>query len=487
MAGSFFETICLQQSGCFFRAFWLLVASTGESKGGIVKGTLRKYHVELWNGAITLLGIFLACCGLSSVAKAQLPSALTAFHDFSSGKEGHHVIYQTYYGHLYDLYYLYSTQHWDSSLISYGVNAAGITGFSDGFNNHVFVINADQYYGPNSAYPSNNYVGLTEFYGSTIPADGRSDLTGNAVFTGPRISPAGTVAGCGQYNYCITLPSSITGFWDGQVEHVFYEGTDSHIHEVYHYHGTWWDHPIGGVTAASYNGQGLTSVWDGSVEHVFYIGYLDKHVHELYFNGQWWPNDWTNWGHLSNVPFATYLTSSYDGQTSTTAVLGSSFFGQGYFSNQLVQFVNGPSGFQAGYLSLPNSPNQIVSFDVSNMDHCPTQEPPQDCKPVSHRETYYLSDYAEGAHVYQIIGSTVTEIAPNYNPSYCNASGQFPPAYSANQNSPLAGFYDGTQRHVFFLSGLNVMELVAPASGNNWTLNDLSCLAINQGPPAAAS
>jgi hypothetical protein len=83
--------------------------------------------------------------------------------------------------------------------------------------------------------------------------------------------------------------SALTSFIDSTVMHVFYLGTDNHVHELYWTGGTAWhkDDPtsLAGAPAAT-SGSALTSFVDGSgVMHVFYLS--SQNVRELYWSGSW--------------------------------------------------------------------------------------------------------------------------------------------------------------------------------------------------------
>jgi hypothetical protein len=144
--------------------------------------------------------------------------------------------------------------------------------------------------------------------------------------------------------------SSLTSFFDGSIEHMFYESSDGHVRDLYHYLGNWSENDLTAATNGpiasfyfpltsffggyghvfyvsdgdshvrelmSYCALGLcewwgndltaatngpiaggyfpfTSFFDGSIEHVFYVSDLDWHVRQLYhYNGKWWGNDLT--------------------------------------------------------------------------------------------------------------------------------------------------------------------------------------------------
>jgi hypothetical protein len=89
--------------------------------------------------------------------------------------------------------------------------------------------------------------------------------------------------------------SALTSFIDGGVMHVFYLGTDNHVHELYWTGGTAWhkDDPtsLAGAPVAT-SGSALTSFVASGVMHVFYLN--SQNVHELYWNGSWHTDDPTS-------------------------------------------------------------------------------------------------------------------------------------------------------------------------------------------------
>jgi hypothetical protein len=90
--------------------------------------------------------------------------------------------------------------------------------------------------------------------------------------------------------------SALTSFIDNGVMHVFYLGTNANVYELYWTGGTAWhsDNPtsLAGAPAAASVGS-LTSFIDGSgIMHVFYLS--GQNVHELYWNGVWHTDDATS-------------------------------------------------------------------------------------------------------------------------------------------------------------------------------------------------
>ena len=82
-------------------------------------------------------------------------------------------------------------------------------------------------------------------------------------------------------------------------EHVLFIGIDGHVHELTHTGAGWVDNDLTTLAGASAVLPTATSALDGfrlsdDSEHVFFIG-TDNHVHELYFTAAagWVDNDLT--------------------------------------------------------------------------------------------------------------------------------------------------------------------------------------------------
>jgi hypothetical protein len=96
-----------------------------------------------------------------------------------------------------------------------------------------------------------------------------------------------------------TPTSDLTGYPLGNSQHVFFIGTDSHVHELFIDGAGWADNDL---TASANAGAGavpptptsdLTGYPLGNSQHVFFIG-TDDHVHELFIDGAGWlDNDLT--------------------------------------------------------------------------------------------------------------------------------------------------------------------------------------------------
>jgi hypothetical protein len=117
-----------------------------------------------------------------------------------------------------------------------------------------------------------------------------------------------------------TPGSALTSFIDGGVMHVFYFGTNAHVNELYWTGGISWhkDDPtqLGGGPGPA-NTNSLTSFVDAGVMHVFYL--YNGNVHELYWNGSWHTDDPTSLagapGNVAGSALTSFVNSSGKGDT----------------------------------------------------------------------------------------------------------------------------------------------------------------------------
>ena len=83
--------------------------------------------------------------------------------------------------------------------------------------------------------------------------------------------------------------SGISSFGDDLGEHVFYVGNDQRVHQLFWNTTVWADQDLSAGGPLVVAGSGISSFADNLGEHVFYVG-TDQHVHQLYWNTQFWDN-----------------------------------------------------------------------------------------------------------------------------------------------------------------------------------------------------
>jgi hypothetical protein len=99
------------------------------------------------------------------------------------------------------------------------------------------------------------------------------------------------------FNIPIDVQCPSVSYGVNGTQHVFFVGEDLHIHELYSSGANWFinDLTLGSagnppLAASDWYLSPITGYWDGSIEHVFYIG-SDSDIHELYYNGGWNTSD----------------------------------------------------------------------------------------------------------------------------------------------------------------------------------------------------
>jgi len=107
--------------------------------------------------------------------------------------------------------------------------------------------------------------------------------------------------------------SALSSFVDGAGGfHVYYLGTDQHVRELFFFNGAWntTDNTVAAGAPNAAAGSALTSFVDGAGGfHVYYLG-TDQHVHELFFfNGAWTTSDDTAAAGAPNAAAGSALTS----------------------------------------------------------------------------------------------------------------------------------------------------------------------------------
>jgi hypothetical protein len=160
----------------------------------------------------------------------------------------------------------------------------GLSGFSDYLGGHVFYVGADFH--------------VHQLYFSNANTWSNQDLT---------VAAQGINA---------SNLDQLVSFADGSGEHVFYTGTDLHVHRLSIYNSPWQDLDL---TNASGSGtlanDALTGFSDAVGEHVYYAGARDGHIHELLLNGSTWSDrDLSAWTNTAGPGIGNHeLTSFSDG------------------------------------------------------------------------------------------------------------------------------------------------------------------------------
>lgn len=231
-------------------------------------GTNQHIFLKYWTAATNWVTQDLTT--ISGAPVSAPGSSVTSFKDSLTNEQ--HVIFQGADSHLYDVYSASNVSVWsyqDLTALTGAPAAAGnvaLTSFYDAPNQvrFIFYIGADQ------------HIDVVYWH-----------LGWNAEDVSTLASAPAAAAG-----------SYLTGVKDdaGNLEHVYYEGADQHIHELYTSSNpaqifTTDDTAAAGATPAAPGSQ-LTSFFEAGSrqQDIFYIG-IDSHVQHLFFVNYWQSED----------------------------------------------------------------------------------------------------------------------------------------------------------------------------------------------------
>jgi hypothetical protein len=247
----------------------------------------------------------------------------------------------------------------------------------------------------------------------------------------------------------------LTGFQGGDINHVFYEGQNNNVYELY-YNGRWWgNNPSAGRCLTSFGApcplaspkSALTGFYDGSIQHVFYVG-TDDHIYELFFaNGGWNSRDLMFLTGAASAFYGSALTSFFDRFS-----IGHIFYVDQNQHVHELYYYNGAwhDGFPdltvttSAPLPLPST--ALTSFfDVYMVAH-----------------VFYLSS---DGHVHELYNDGTWH---NSNPDLTNTTG----AAAALLGGGLTSYFDGFGvEHVFYIGAPNGLVLELYHDGGGWHSN----------------
>lgn len=263
---------------------------------------------------------------LSGAPLAAPATAVTSFKDAIQNQQ--HVVFEAANGHIYQAYSNANPSQWGmqditsitgasgaaiaTPLVSYCDSATDIQYvFYLGLNQHV---NIFYWYGAWSAEDGTSLTGavsaavgsaLTGFYEpqshkSHVFYEG-TDQHVHELYAG--LNPTAIATTDNTASSGATLPAigtALAGNFNSAntQENVFYEGIDQHIHHlIFNYTGSAWQAEdvtslTGGVAAAL--GSALSSFQDSvaNQQHIFFIG-TDQHLHQFYYDTSWSSDDLT--------------------------------------------------------------------------------------------------------------------------------------------------------------------------------------------------
>jgi hypothetical protein len=253
----------------------------------------------------------------------------------------------------------------------------------------------------------------------------------------------------------------MAGFaWNGQqTEHVFFIGTDNHVHELYH--DKTWHHsdltlassdkgtPAGDLTA-------YVSERDGT-EHVFYVGNdFPQHIHEIYYEkGKWYAHDLNAAVPDAPIPVTGSGLTGFVFESQNTQHL---FYKSNFSIHELYydgKWHHNDLGQSAG---AKGNFGSFTSFaaEYEGSEHVFTDSY-AGSNTLAVWEFYWLGSWKD---------TYISGNFPGNNPPPPNPAGQLV-GYAWNETK---------SEHVFYIDAANahVHELYRDQSANSWKNNDLS-------------
>lgn len=354
-------------------------------------------------------------------AMPTLPAALTSYWDWQAQTQ--YVFYEDYGGAI-NVAACGSGGCWRHQVVvvpGWFSPGSSLISYYDGTQGHLF------FQGPMGS------TDIMELKGNPPSLEGTiTDITQADGAPATATHTTYTVRG-GGIAYGLIPGSNLTGFWDGFAPHVFYCDSDHDVRESY-FDGQWWDHVVAGATALAKPPKCvLRSNWDGNNEHVFYTtGAYSAQAGQFFLSalgvtshpaGNWTPSNQTT----SDVPWDNFIVGSQSGypylygapsQNSITVVVP--VFGQ--------QTLNEPTSVGYG----PWSP--MVTY--TNLNGA---------------QTFFIGD---NQHVYQQSNPNPIDLTGNSGALAASDGGG-----AAVHLSPLTGYFDGYNNHLFFIdTTFNVQE-----------------------------
>jgi hypothetical protein len=289
-------------------------------------------------------------------------------------------------------------------------------------------------------------------------------------------------------------------------EHVFYVNQNQHVVELY-YTGTWHSNDLTGATGGPtvFNGSQLTGFFDGQRQHVFYVSSGDEHIRELYYDGIWNGNDLTG-DTNTPTPYLTSLTSLFDGHSEHVFYVSQDghvrelFYNGIWNGNDLTGDTNGPSAYASSLTSFWDGSREHVFYVSYSDSHVrelyydgiwngndltgDTNGPTALCKGILRCLASFFDGHKE--HVFYLSSSDghVRELFFNgiWNGNDLTADTKGPAA----SGLALSGFWDGSKEHVYYISSSDdhVRDLYSNSNGT-WSGQDLT--AITNGSPILAT
>jgi hypothetical protein len=263
---------------------------------------------------------------LTALARAVPPISTSALTGHQLGGNSKHVFFIGTDSHVHELFIASGGRWADNNLTTLAsavlpTPTSALTSYRLGNSQHVFFIGTDNHvhelFIDGGSWADNDLTASANAGAGAVPPTPTSDLTGYPLGNSQHVFFIGTdnhvhelfIDGAGWVDNDLTTlasavppapTSDLTGYPLGNSQHVFFIGTDSHVHELFIDGAGWADNDL---TVSANAGAGAvpptpTSDLTGyplgnNSKHVFFIG-TDDHVHELFIDGAGWlDNDLT--------------------------------------------------------------------------------------------------------------------------------------------------------------------------------------------------
>jgi len=277
-------------------------------------------------------------------------------------------------------------------------------------------------------------------------------------------------------------PYGVSGFAVGNLQYIFYIGTDNHVHETYYNNYDWTDQDLTNLSGGPSAGFGPVLAFDTKPNLEGHVYYQDQNfdLHQIYFNGTSWSDsdlsaalgaqcyaDWIAGFAVQNQQHV--FCAGYGGYSSNLDLLHL-YYNNSSWVYEDATFLSGidtPMNLGAGIAAfkVPNA-NQFEVYSVTDDTHFnryyhvvkPKQwidrdltsaiGAPTDAQyggivafATTPNDQYHIY-YAPSTEVYQIYYNGTAWAIDDLT----NGAGQ------ADDNSGMAGFAIGNLQHVFYMS-----------------------------------
>jgi hypothetical protein len=387
--------------------------------------------------------------GLNSVTVPSIPAGgvnslgvLTSYWDSAHGTE--YVFYEDNTGNV-DALSCGPGACWKSQVVAaagWMTPGSSLISYYDGTNGHLF------FQGTNGSAdilelkgnPPTTSATVTDVTAQTNPSNG-----GPGGFYYPYTTAAGASASA------ITTFSNLTGFWDGNNDHVFYMDGAGNTHESYYDNGSWWDHIVAAATSLAYTpGNTLRSLWDGVNEHV-YISFMSQGGWAVssYPSGNWTP---------TTIPYSggegfNLTPVALTGWTGIEVLLA----GSPSTMNQIDAMYNDLEGGYTTWFNL-STPAVDYAWQVPTLAYTDGS---------GSAELFFVGPTNGHVYLYSQFASPAIDLSasPGNNGAIVDTAGT--PA-GLDLFSPLSGFFDGTYDHLFFFDTSGNVEEIYWTRGSSY-------------------